>query len=159
MGCGSSSKKTQDPTIYPSTPAQANPNTRPQPIPNPPRSQPNPNPPQSQPNPNPPRPQANPNPMPSPPAHTFPTTYNADSTFQLQVKDLTGVLDFRLDLQARLTGKELFQRIGAEMRQRGEQREFQVVVFGRPIKCDEEEIGKSGLSENGVAYCIFKPNN
>ena len=150
MGCTSVKKTTTSPEISANRPPQL------------PAPQPNYNPslppPQSLPNPQRPSPRPEPSP-PKPPPYSFSTRYEPDSFFQLQVKDLTGALDFSLDLQPKLTGRELFQLIGAEMRKKGEQREFQVVLYGRAIKCDDEEIGKSGLTEKGVAYCIFKPNN
>jgi hypothetical protein len=151
MGCGNA-KNASRPAVTPNLSSQ------------PPAPQPNSNSslPQSQslPKPDPQRPGPKPEPSaPRPPPYSFPEHYTPDSHFQLQVKDLTGALDFPLDLQPKLTGREFFQLIGAELKKLGEQREFQVVLYGRAIKCDEEEIGKSGLSVKGVAYCIFKPNN
>lgn len=142
MGCGQAKKNTSQPTITPSNflpPSSSRPYENPAPQP-------------SKPNPPPPKPS-----RPKTPPYTFPATYNPESVFQLQVKDLTSTLDCTFSLLPTLPGRELYELIRLELGKIGEQRDFQVVLYGRPIKNDQEEIGKSGLSVSGLAYCIFKP--
>lgn len=80
---------------------------------------------------------------------------SAGQVFQLQVKDIKGSLDFTIPINSKLTGQGLFNALREKM---SGKKQFQVVHFGKPIKCDEEEIGKSGLFKDTLIYCIFKPN-
>jgi len=80
----------------------------------------------------------------------------AGQVFQLQVKDIKGRTDFTIPINSLFTGQELFDALREKM---SDKREFQVVHFGKPIKCDAEEVGKSGLSKDTLVYCIFKPNS
>lgn len=76
--------------------------------------------------------------------------------FQLQVKDIKGLTDFAIPINPKWKGLQLFEKIKEKT---GGNREFQVVHFGKLIKCDEEEIGNRGLSKDTLIYCIFKPKS
>jgi hypothetical protein len=76
--------------------------------------------------------------------------------FQLQVKDIKGLTDFTISMNPKWKGLQLFEKIKEKT---GGNREFQVVHFGKLIKCDEEEIGNRGLSQDTLIYCIFKPKS
>jgi len=148
MGCGNANN-TSKPTVTPGNslpPSSSRPYENPAPQPSKPSQS------SSKPNPPPPKPS-----RPKTPPYTFPATYNPESTFKLQVKDLTSTLDCTFSLLPTLPGRELYELIRLELGKIGEQRDFQIVLYGRPIKNDQEEIGKSGLSVSGLAYCIFKP--
>ena len=77
-------------------------------------------------------------------------------SFQLQVKDIKGLTDFTIAINPKWKGLQLFEKIKEKT---GGNREFQVLHFGKLIKCDEEEIGSRGLSKDTLIYCIFKPKS